>query len=114
MDRIRTGAADATADVEGMAGDAGGDLAATAENLKAKASDGAAAAGDLAAGKLEEAKGMIDQIREMVGNRDFSGAQEMLTKLENMPMYDKLPASVTDNVASLRDKIQAGLNAMNK
>ena len=87
---------------------------ATAENLKEKASDGMSAAGDLAAGKLEEAKGMIDQIREMVTNRDFSGAQEMLTKLENMPMYDKLPASVTDNVASLRDKIQAGLNAMNK
>ena len=37
MDRIRTGAADATADVKGMAGEAGGDIAATAENLKEKA-----------------------------------------------------------------------------
>lgn len=114
MDRIRSGAADATSRVEGMADQAGGDLAATADNLKARASDGVAAASDLAAGKLEEARGMIDQIREMVANRDFSGAQDMLNKLENMPMYDKLPASVTEPIAGLRDKIQAGLNAMNK
>ncbi len=65
-------------------------------------------AGDMVAELSGKATDMIDQVKQMIADKDFSKAQELLNQLKELPGLDKLPQGLQDQIANLQGMIDKG------